>query len=497
MALPPLTPRDRLERLVDHGRKAMRRWWIVALFAVVGGALSVVFALTRPPAYTSSATLFYQQQIQSLLQGRDEGGARNVGDRYRELLLARGLLAQIATDKDPKANPFFAERDPEFAIDKLRLVIRFEGRGANAFRITFTDTDPDRAKAVVEKLTTLLADKDDALRNEQAKATASFATSQKDAAAAELQTREHALAEFLAQHPEFAQETGPAEGASIRAIKKKEPTVAAAGSPRLIALERQHTRIQARLAASGDSPVHTGAPSPERVAAEAAVHDAQREAAAAQRGLDEALGRYTDKHPSVVKAREALAAAEQRVAAAQAAVPTARDVVLPPTSPEARAALERELTQVEAQLADARRADKAADAVATPSPEDTTNWVVKLETAYADLRRAVDEQNKRVQALSDTVFRAQLDASQKLAEQGSRLSVVDPANRPAKPGGPGKSIFVLGGMVLFLGLGLAIAIGLAIIDDRLYRRSDLELLGIPVLAVIPPAIATQRKARKS
>jgi uncharacterized protein involved in exopolysaccharide biosynthesis len=193
----------------------------------------------------------------------------------------------------------------------------------------------------------------------------------------------------------------------------------------------------------------------------------------------------------VVKARDALAAAQQRLRRAQAAVPPREEAPIAPATAQDRAALQRELSQVEAQLADARRSDKA-DAAAAPAPENTTNWVVQLETEYADLRRALNEQRERVESLADTVFRAQIDASQKLAEQGGRLSVVDPAFRPAKPGGPGRTIFVLGGMVLFLGLGAALAIGLAIVDDRVYRRADLDYLGVvPVLAVIPPATRRQ------
>jgi capsular polysaccharide biosynthesis protein len=55
-----------------------------------------------------------------------------------------------------------------------------------------------------------------------------------------------------------------------------------------------------------------------------------------------------------------------------------------------------------------------------------------------------------------------------------------------RPSGPGKTIFLLAGMVLFLSLGVALAVALAVIDDRLYRRADIDQLGIAVLAVIPP-----------
>jgi tyrosine-protein kinase Etk/Wzc len=79
-----------------------------------------------------------------------------------------------------------------------------------------------------------------------------------------------------------------------------------------------------------------------------------------------------------------------------------------------------------------------------------------------------------------------MDANQKLAETGGRLSVVDPAFRPVKPSGPGKTLIVIAGFVVFMVLGTGLALGMAVVDDRLYRRSDLEELGVSVLAVIPP-----------
>jgi hypothetical protein len=44
---------------------------------------------------------------------------------------------------------------------------------------------------------------------------------------------------------------------------------------------------------------------------------------------------------------------------------------------------------------------------------------------------------------------------------------------------------------------MSLAIGLAVIDDRLYRRTDLDVLGIRVLAVIPRArlVTVRRKGR--
>ena len=499
MALAPITPRDRLSRLVDVGRKAARYWWLVAVFAVVGAALALGFALTRGKRFESAAVLFYQERIQSsILSNRQEEVQRNLGDRFRELLFARAQLTQITAD--PKLNPF-PGMDPDLAIDKLRVAVRFEARGGNNFRITYGDSDPDRAKAVTEKLTALLKDKDEALRNDQAQMTVQFVTQQKEEAALELRKREQALAEFLAKHSEFAQD-GVAEGAGIRAIRNTAKVAVNTGDPKLYALERQRQRIQARLDAPPDAPVVRvpSPPSPERIAAESAVAEAQREVNSAQRELEDALGKYTDKHPTVIKAQEHVESAQQKLRHAQAAVPPDDNTPLPPATPADRSKLQKELTQLEGQIADAQRAsggskpqNTGSGSAAVAPVESGTNWVVELETKYADLRRALNEQRERVSSLADSVFRAQIDASQKSAETGGRLAIVDPAFRPVRPSGPGKTVFLLAGMVLFLALGGTIAIGLAILDDRLYRRDDIDQLDIAVLAVIPPIPATSTK----
>jgi uncharacterized protein involved in exopolysaccharide biosynthesis len=491
MALSPITPRDRLQRLVDLGRKTWRYWWLVAVFAVAGGGLSLVFALTRPRVYTSWSTLFYQERIQSslLTPNHEEMATRNIGDRFRELLLAHPQLDQIISE--PNLDPFPNEKDDEAKIDRLRLAIRFVSRGASAFRIEFKDHDPDRAKRVTEKLTKLLQEKEDALRTEQAIATVTFATDQREQASKDLAKAERALNEFLANHQEFAQETTNAgsEGASIRAQRTVKPVT----NTKLSIMERQLQRIQARLDAPPDAPpVAMPVPAtPERMQAEQQVQEANRELAAAQRELEEALGKFTDRHPSAIKAQDKVTTAKERLRRAQAAVPPQIETIVQPATPEARAALENQRKQLEAAIAEEKsKTGKSGDAT-----DSATKRVVELEIENNNLRRAVSEHRERVQFFADGVFRATMDARQKAAEQGGRLSVIDPAFTPAKPTGPGKSIFMMAGMLLFVTLGLTFAVALALIDDRLYRRVDLDQLGLTVLAVIPPATARRRRRR--
>ncbi|HET9627631.1 MAG TPA: hypothetical protein VFP84_40015 [Kofleriaceae bacterium] len=459
----------------------------MAVFAVVGGALSLAFAITRPKQFLSWTTLFYQERIESQLlsPNREEVAQRNIGDRYRELLLARAQLLQIVND--PKLDPFPKEKDVEIKIDKLRQAVRFVARGAMAFRIEYTDSDPDRAKEVTEKLTELLRSKEEALRKDQAKFTVQFATELKDKAQKDLVESERDLNEFLAKNPAFVADTnaGNSEGAGIRAEYKQSNAPVA---PRPMSTkERQLQRIRARLAAPPDAPVAIqSAPSPERIAAEAVVKDAQREVAAAKKELDDALGRFTEQHPSAIKAKERLDTAQQKLRAAEAAVPAAEEMLRPATA-EDRAALEREMKQLEAEIAQ-QQAKSGTGKPIVETQDSTTQRVVELELKNAALRRAVATQREALARATEGENRATLDVRQKEAEQGGRLSIIDPAFKPVKPSGPGKSIFLAGGMVLFIVLGLSFAIGLAVIDDRVYRRADLDAVGVPVLAVIPPAV---------
>jgi uncharacterized protein involved in exopolysaccharide biosynthesis len=264
----------------------------------------------------------------------------------------------------------------------------------------------------------------------------------------------------------------------------------------MYALERQRIRLQARLEASPDAPPQrvVAPPTPEKIAAEATVAEAQRELSAANRDLEDALRKYTDQHPSAIKAKDRIAAAQQRLRSAKAAVPPDIETTIAPATAADRQKLQRELSAIESQIAEEQ---KRAGKTAASTKEAANSWVVKLETDYNELRRAVNEQRESVASLAASVSRAQIDASTKAAETGAgRLKVINPAEKPTHPTGPGNTIFLLAGLVLFLGLGMTLAVGLAVIDDRLYRRADIDQLGIAVLAVIPPAHAIRRPKRR-
>lgn len=515
------TPREKLDQIFQFLQRASRYWWLTVGLMVIGGGLSIMFAKSRPKVYRSSAVLYYQERIQtSLLQNRDVSSMnRNIGERYRELLLARSSLIEII--RDPEANPFpdIVEADGEdAAVEELRGSVDFRPRGANTFIIGYTDPDPDRAKLVTERLTTLLRNKAAEVKLDSAKATAKFAEQLRADAIEELRLRQRRLNEFLVQHTEFVLDNAvagsSAEGASIRAARDNAaaPRTSSAPASILGALERQRARIKARIENPTAPPPPVETPrnrtrTPAQQAADARVAEVEREVAGAQRALEDAQSKYTDRHPTVLKAKENLAAAQTRLKSAKAAVPPDADAPPDPVAalPADPAVLQRELAEIERQIAAERARQRGAAAstgagsgtdAAASAAATAASSVVKLEEDYQRLKLDVDEQKERVDSLADSAFRTQMEAQQRIAEQGESLSIVDPAFRPLQPTGKPKKQLVMVGVIVFTMLGTVLALALALLDDRIYRRRDLDALElVPVLATIPRARTRRRWLR--
>lgn len=473
-------PRDQLDHARDVLHKA-RRYWRVPVIAVVLGVLAaLVFALLRAPVYKSSASIQYQERIQSgVLQGRDTVQTqRNAGERLSEMLRARTQLALIVGD--PALNPFPRELirlGMDAAVEELREVIEFEARGTTTFRIGFRDTDPKRAQAVTARLTELLRKKEEAIRTEQVEATAAFAEAKKAEADAELEARTKRLTEFKTAHPEFAEDAAMGqEGASIRASSRR--IVSRATTPRLASLERQAARLTAQLAAPPGARVVE--PTDASRQAARAVEDAQRELASAQRELDDAQASFTAQHPDVKKARTRVVNAEARLELAKSQVP---EDTLAPASEADRQRLERELAAVRQQLADERKRTPNEPAGITTTGVDA---IVALETEFTKLRDAVNEQREVAESLAQSAFRARMESQRQLADAGASLTIVDPAYLPVKPIGTGRRFILIGGVVIAFLIGLGVMLLLALLDDRIYRASDLAQTGMPlVMAEIP------------
>jgi Mrp family chromosome partitioning ATPase len=191
---------------------------------------------------------------------------------------------------------------------------------------------------------------------------------------------------------------------------------------------------------------------------ESAVAQAEAALATARRDHAENERQFTARHPAMVASAARLRDAEEVDRKAREALAAAS----PPDVPGERPRRER--------------AVQAAPRTAGPS----TAALAALETEYARLAREVGEERERLQILDSKHFAVSMAASS-VAENATRVKVLDPAYLPTRPTGTRPKLLLAIGSALALLLAVSTCLAFAVFDDRVRDRHDIERLGLPPL----------------
>jgi uncharacterized protein involved in exopolysaccharide biosynthesis len=486
--------RDRLDRIVTLAMRSFRFWLPAGVIVVVGGMMAVAFAFTRPRVYRSETLILYREGIRSSDLGGPEGGgdpARKLGLKLKEMVLSRTRLKRII-DEFKLYPKIVDDRGYVDAVDEMRNHISFRVKDGDTFGLAFDGEDRERVQKVTARLAEALIAENSKSREEQAEVTKEFLDVEKRRVETELKEKESNLAQFLAKHPEFAKETAsqvPGQntaGTAIRATmnKGKESQV----DPALQALQREASRIQERLAMPLAKKEKQKEVDPRLVAEKQAAESDLR---SAQKELSDKLTQFTEQHPDVRAAKTRLRSAELRLKRAEDALnsmpgPTAEDSENDDNGTIDRSTLESELRKVQDEIASYKRR-KAVHKDDQPQ-QSASSWIVAMETEWTRINREVQEARERNQQLQDKQFKASMQESAASSERNAQMVIVDPAYKPTHPSKPSRSLIAGAGLAASLMLAMCVALALALLDDRLYDRVDVESLGaVPLLAVVPGA----------
>jgi uncharacterized protein involved in exopolysaccharide biosynthesis len=493
------TARDRLDRILAIAGRATRFWAAALAVIIVGGALSVAFAFTRPRVYKSETLILYREGIRSSdLGGPDSIGgdpARKLGLKLKEMVLSRTRLQQII-DEFKLYPEVVADRGYVDAVDEMRNHISFRVKDGDTFGLSFEGEDAKRVQLVTARLAEALISENSKTRAEQAEVTKEFLDAEKQRTEGELRDKETALAKFLVKHPEFAKENSAQTGQAGTAIRAAQSSGKPKGDPTLLALEREATRIQERLGMPVARKREKETIDPRLLAERQA---AEADLKAAQKDLENKLLQFTEQHPDVKQAKGHVRTAEARLKAAIDAIAEgAAAAQRKDAADEAnegtidRAALENELKRVNDEITayknKKRRQDGAEPAAGSGS------WIVALETDWTRLNREVGEARERYQQLQDKQFKASMAETAAVSGRNANMEIVDPAYKPTHPAKPSRSLIAAVGVLVAFGLALALALGCALLDDRLYDRVDVERLELaPLLGLVPRAEKSSRR----
>lgn len=480
--------REQFQRITSMVRRAFRHFGKGCILVIVGAALSVGVAMVRQRVYISETVILYRQLISTSYLSGDQTqvfSSQNVGRRLQEQLLARPRLEQVI--EEFKLYPKIREKFGNIqAVDKMRKDVEFRIGAGDTFHISYRGYTPDIAKEVTAKLAESLIAQEQKGRRRAANATVDFLKTEEIQGKDELKQRELELAVFLAKHPEFAQEQvagiGPqgTVGAAVRARDQLKRQY----NPHVLALERQRARIKTLLTRGGK----TG-----RVVRDEKLvkrlADAQGELAQAEERVRAAKSRgLTNLHPDV--SRQTL-----RVGQIKRRIIELKKLVALSTKVEGGSTIDVDALKTrQRELDSAITKGKTRRTEAIKSTSAATQ-IVELETRWNLLRREVQEARGRTVQIENRVFRAQLESSAKLSGQASQLEIIDPAFKPTRPSGMGRTATVGAGLAVFSFLAAVMMLGLALLDDRLYDYLDIARLEIGDLLIEVPRLEKKQAKR--
>lgn len=443
-----------LDSLRDPMGIVRRRWRPIALALGLGLCATLAAVWLVEPMFQARASVLIASQKLSTDFVRptiQEDAIERINALSSEVLSSQSLSELL--EQHGLYRELVARQGTNAAVTKLRSKITIEldpglkadpRETARVVLVGFKDGNAERSAEIANELARRLIEAGIRMRSQQARITTEFMRQ-------EFETAEAALREQTKQVSEF-------QGAHRGEL----PSELESNLRRLERLQQQRNSLalqiagsETRIASLGTDP---GSP-------QARLADLKAE-------LARTLAVSTELHPNVQSLRHQIEAVEQEIGGA----PGSAGALAPRRSAVSDAA-QRELAQLREQLAETDRdmADLDAKVARIPARQQELDALVQRETV---LRESYLEFSRK---LKD----AELAESLEQAQQGDRVSILDPATVPEKPARPSWLIALVG---VIGSLGGAAAVGLFFewLDPLIMTTDALEdAAGVPVLGSLP------------
>lgn len=463
---------------LEASRMWRRRWlgvWVAWLVAAVGlGAV-----LTVKDRYEATARVYVDTQ--TVLKPLMAGLAFQPDIDQQVRMLARTLISRPNVEQLMRSpniglpQPSAAMLDRE--VERLKSQIRLESSGTgNLYTIAYRDTDPKRARRLVEGLLDLFVASGASVKQRDSEEAGRFIDEQIKGYEEKLADAENRLKDFKLRHfgvtGTSTQDYYARTAALTDEVNKLRLELGAAETSR-DALRRELQQEDPQLPAES-MPMANTPPAPTEL---------EQRLQAQRRSLDELLRRYTEDHPDVVATKRMIGQLEGQRRAEQAATAASRSKGNAPTNPVYQR-LRVSLAEAEAQVASLKSQltiqQGRLDAVRAQASR-----VPQVEAELAQLNRDYDVMRKNYEQLvarrEAASLGVKLDKSSSLAD----FRVVEPPQVSATPVLPSRKLLAPIAVLLALVAGVAAVFGVTrfrvAVDDETSLRA---LARRPVLGVV-------------
>jgi polysaccharide chain length determinant protein (PEP-CTERM system associated) len=477
-----------------------RRWWMIAIPAIIFPIVGYGLTFLVQPQYISQTLVLVEQQ--------------KVPESYVKAVVTEDLSGRLASMKEQilsrsRLQPII-ERFNLFANGKMSMDERIDltrknigitpiqseiarTNGLPGFFISFKANDPRTAQLVCGEIQSLFVSENLSDRAASAAGTTEFLKSQLADAKAKLDEQDARLAKF--QQTYMGKLPG-AETSNINMLTTLNTQLDAA-TQALARMEQDKSYAESILSMQQAQQVQQSQTSDHGAGAQA-PQAMQLELQQLQAQEADLAARYTDDYPDVVSVKRKINELQQKIARAPAT-----PVAPPSSAPKPTDSLSVQQMRAQLRAMELGIAQKKRDQAEIQGQLRTYQDRVASSPAVEEEYKSITRDNQTAQAFYDDLLnklnQSKMATDLERRQQGEQFRVMDEPNLPESPSSPKRSVFVAGGLLLGLGLGLFIVALLEYLDTAIRSERDIwAFTKLPTLGVIgfsgePEPVVAKRK----
>jgi polysaccharide chain length determinant protein (PEP-CTERM system associated) len=466
----------------DYTTILKRRWWILAIPAIIFPIVGYGITFLVKPQYVSQTLVLVEQQ--------------KVPESYVKAVVTEDLSGRLASMKEQitsrsRLQPII-ERFNLFAGGGLSMDDRIDmtrknigitpiqseiarSNGLPGFFISFKANDARTAQLVCGEIQSLFVNESISDREGIAAGTTDFLKGQLADAKAKLDEQDAKLAKFQQQ---YMGKLPGAESSNINMLTTLN-TQLDASTQALARMEQDKTYAESilgmQIQSQGTQTTEKGGLAPQ--AQQVELQQLLSEEA-------DLTSRYTDDYPDVVAVKRKIAELRQKMAAAPPSAPTTTSTAPKPTDSPGVQQLRLQLRAMDQGIAQKKR-DQAAIQAQLRTYQERVAASPEIEEEY----KAITRDNQTAQNFYDSLLAKMNDSKMatdlEKRQQGESFKVMDEPNLPESPTFPKRPVFVGGGLGAGLALGLLIIAVLEYMDTAVRSERDIwAFTKLPTLGVI-------------
>jgi polysaccharide chain length determinant protein (PEP-CTERM system associated) len=489
---------DPFVETLSHARGARRFVWPAVIVAWAVAVLGWITISLLPDTFEARAKVYLDTDtvlrplLKDLAVGTDEAGQMNL---MANVLRSRPTLERVIRDT-PLQYRVKTQAEHEGMIDGLSKRIVIDPGTRNVYTITFADTDPKTAQAVVATVLSILVENMMGTKRDDSVNAMEFLQQQIKEYDTRLRTAEEALAQFKRENVGMLPGEGgdyytrlQAEMANLEKLRSDYQLATQKRAELSRQLDGEEPTFGLFTTTKGSSPL------------DARIAELKAK-------LDNLLLQFTDKHPDVIAMRETIAQLEaqkerEKSSPSQAGTPLVgagtdaqkaqlRTLDINPVYQSTKIALgqvDLEMVELKTQISAAEARERDLRSKVTTIPE--------VEAQLARLNRDYEVNKAQRTALLQRLESARLSDEASQTTGDSKFKIVEKPLVPQRPASPNRPLLSSGVLLLALVAGIGTALGLNVFlpvvttRDQLKTVTGFETLGS--ISLVGPAARWYRR----